>query len=94
VPKFDVAEQLVYKCNLCYDRTSVGLGPMCATVCPSDALFYGTADQVRESRPGREVIDVFRFGNQELQTGNWLVVDRGLVGRPLSLVELIGQATA
>ncbi len=43
VPKFDVEGQLVYKWNLCYDRTSVGLGPMCATVCPSDALYYGTA---------------------------------------------------
>jgi Fe-S-cluster-containing dehydrogenase component len=34
VPKLDVAEMLQYKCNLCYDRTSVGLAPMCATVCP------------------------------------------------------------
>src|SRR3546814_1183212 len=48
VPKFDVEEQLAYKCNLCYDRTSVGLGPMCATVCPSDALYYGTADERSE----------------------------------------------
>jgi Fe-S-cluster-containing dehydrogenase component len=74
VPKFDVEEQLVYKCDLCYDRTSVGLGPMCATVCPSDALYYGTAAEVRASRPRREVIDVFSFGQQELLSGNWMVV--------------------
>ena len=30
------------KCNLCYDRTSQGKGPMCATVCPTQAIFYGT----------------------------------------------------
>lgn len=74
VPKFDVEEQLAYKCNLCYDRTSVGLGPMCATVCPSDALYYGTADEVRAARPHRAVVDVFMFGSQELQSGNSMVV--------------------
>jgi len=74
VPKFDAEEQLAYKCNLCYDRTSVGLGPMCATVCPSDALYYGTADEVLAARPARKVVDVFDFGAQELQSGNWMVV--------------------
>ena len=29
------------KCDMCYDRTSVGLRPMCATVCPSQALSFG-----------------------------------------------------
>lgn len=86
VPKFDVEEQLAYKCNLCYDRTSVGLGPMCATVCPSDALYYGTAAEVRAARPGREVIDVFQFGNQEVQTGNWFVVDERVSLVPLPAV--------
>ena len=28
------------KCDMCYDRTSVGKRPMCATVCPSQALAY------------------------------------------------------
>lgn len=86
VPKFDVEEQLAYKCNLCYDRTSVGLGPMCATVCPSDALYYGTADEVRAARPGREVTDVFQFGHQEVQTGNWFVVDERVALVPLPAV--------
>ena len=31
---------LMMKCDMCYDRTSVGKKPMCATVCPSGALFY------------------------------------------------------
>jgi Fe-S-cluster-containing dehydrogenase component len=85
VPKFDAEEQLAYKCNLCYDRTSVGLGPMCATVCPSDALYYGTAEEVLASRPRRQVIDVFGFGQQELQSGNWMVVpeDFSLAALPL-----------
>lgn len=88
VPKFDVAEQLAYKCNLCYDRTSNGLAPMCATVCPSDALFFGTLAEFREERPGRQAMDVFAFGQQELQTANWMVVPNDLDVVPLRLVPL------
>ena len=35
------------KCDMCYDRTSVGLKPMCASVCPSQALWFGTPERVR-----------------------------------------------
>ena len=52
VPKLDVAEMLQYKCNLCYDRTSVGLAPMCATVCPTGAIFYGSVEELEADRPG------------------------------------------
>ena len=51
VPKLDVAEMLQYKCNLCYDRTSVGLAPMCATVCPTGAIFYGSVEELEADRP-------------------------------------------
>ena len=40
-PKLDIEEMLQYKCNLCYDRTSAGLAPMCAAVCPTGSIFYG-----------------------------------------------------
>ena len=59
VPKLDVAEMLQYKCNLCYDRTSVGLAPMCATVCPTSAIFYGSVEELEADRPGAQAIDVF-----------------------------------
>ena len=39
VPKMKVEIDLMMKCDMCYDRTSVGKKPMCATVCPSGALF-------------------------------------------------------
>ena len=38
VPNVYVGPDLMMKCDMCYDRTSVGLRPMCATVCPSQAL--------------------------------------------------------
>ena len=37
IPKMMEPEQQMMKCDMCYDRTSVGKRPMCATVCPSGA---------------------------------------------------------
>ena len=42
---------LMMKCDMCYDRTSVGKKPMCATVCPSQALFFGTREEIEQLRP-------------------------------------------
>ena len=52
VPKYDVAINQMIKCDMCYDRTSVGKKPMCATVCPSQALFFGTPEEIAEQRGG------------------------------------------
>lgn len=67
VPKVEVAMELMMKCDMCYDRTSVGLRPMCATVCPSQALMYVTPDEAARLRRDRPV-NTFRFGNQEVRT--------------------------
>jgi Fe-S-cluster-containing dehydrogenase component len=69
VPKIDLAAKLQFKCNMCYDRTSLGLAPMCATVCPTGALFYGTIDELEADRPGAKVSDEFDFGGSILKTG-------------------------
>jgi Fe-S-cluster-containing dehydrogenase component len=77
VPELDVEEWLQYKCNLCYDRTSVGLARMCATVCRTGAIFYGTADELEADRPGATVVDTFTFGDTEVRTGSAVVVPLG-----------------
>jgi Fe-S-cluster-containing dehydrogenase component len=66
VPKVMVKQQLMMKCDMCYDRTSVGTKPMCATVCPSGALSYvrPAAIALRRERP----VNTFRFGNQTVTT--------------------------
>jgi nitrite reductase/ring-hydroxylating ferredoxin subunit len=62
-----VAAEQMMKCDMCYDRTSAGLRPMCATVCPSQALAYVPRETIARER--REVpSNVFWFGNQRVTT--------------------------
>ena len=68
VPKMKTELKLMMKCDLCYDRTSVGKKPMCATVCPSQALFFGTREQIEQLRPRSTPINRFQFGEQTITT--------------------------
>lgn len=77
IPKFDRAGKYMRKCNLCYDRTVVDLPPMCASVCPTQAIFYGTyEDWVSSGRgqQGARPVNVFYFGRQRLRTRNYVVM--------------------
>jgi Fe-S-cluster-containing dehydrogenase component len=67
VPKMKVELDMMMKCDMCYDRTSVGKKPMCATVCPSGALFFGTREQVETNRREKPVNE-FQFGRQQVKT--------------------------
>jgi Fe-S-cluster-containing dehydrogenase component len=68
VPKMKTDFKLMMKCDMCYDRTSEGLKPMCATVCPSQALFFGTREQIEQLRPRSQPTNQFRFGEQTITT--------------------------
>jgi Fe-S-cluster-containing dehydrogenase component len=76
VPKMNVGFELMMKCDMCYDRTSAGLKPMCATVCPSGALAFGTLEQMEHSRPRSRPIHRFQFGAQEVTTKVRVMVPR------------------
>jgi Fe-S-cluster-containing dehydrogenase component len=67
VPKYMSAFDQMMKCDMCYDRTSVGLKPMCASVCPSDALWFGTPDEFASTRSGT-LVNEWWFGNQYVAT--------------------------
>jgi Fe-S-cluster-containing dehydrogenase component len=67
VPKVVGEIDLMMKCDLCLDRTSAGSKPMCASVCPSDALWYGTPEEFAATRVGT-LGDVFAFGDQAVTT--------------------------
>jgi Fe-S-cluster-containing dehydrogenase component len=68
VPKMKTEFQLMMKCDMCYDRTSAGKKPMCATVCPSGALFFGTRERIEQLRPRSAPVNQFHFGNQVITT--------------------------
>jgi Fe-S-cluster-containing dehydrogenase component len=61
---------------MCYDRSSVGKKPMCATVCPSQALFFGTREQIDQLRPMSVPTNRFQFGNQTITTKVAIMVPR------------------
>jgi Fe-S-cluster-containing dehydrogenase component len=71
VPEY---EQMM-KCDMCYDRTSVGKKPMCATVCPSQALSYRKPEQMAERR--EKPANLFVFGNQQVKTRVNMMVPPG-----------------
>jgi Fe-S-cluster-containing dehydrogenase component len=64
------------KCDMCYDRTSIGKKPMCATVCPSQALFFGTREQALALRPKSTPTNKFKFGEQSITTRVNVMVPR------------------
>jgi len=76
VPELKLERQIMMKCDMCYDRTSVGKKPMCATVCPSQALFYGTREQIEQLRPRSIPTNRFQFGKQTITTGVSVMVPR------------------
>tara|TARA_R110001592_G_scaffold86839_1_gene256517 strand:- start:46 stop:696 length:651 start_codon:yes stop_codon:yes gene_type:complete len=68
VPKMNTSMHLMMKCDMCYDRTSIGKKPMCASVCPSQALFFGSRSEIDELRPSSRPVNTFQFGNQTITT--------------------------
>jgi Fe-S-cluster-containing dehydrogenase component len=76
VPKMVVEYELMMKCDMCYDRTSVGKQPMCTTVCPSRALHFGTMEEIEELRPRSQPQNRFVFGGQEIRTKVKMMVPR------------------
>jgi Fe-S-cluster-containing dehydrogenase component len=76
VPELKLDRQIMMKCDMCYDRTSVGKKPMCATVCPSQALFFGTREQVLALRPQSMPTNTFQFGDQTIRTRVNVMVPR------------------
>jgi Fe-S-cluster-containing dehydrogenase component len=93
VPKFNITGHYMQKCNLCYDRTSQGKGPMCATVCPTQAIFYGTYEEWLEAgraKQGAKPVNTFYFGQQKVRTRNYVVMRQE--DEALDLLSLVTEA--
>ena len=79
VPKYVADFDQMMKCDMCTDRTSEGLSPMCASVCPSEALWYGTIEEFSDTRRGSLFRD-YLFGRQQVRTKVYTVIDDALAG--------------
>lgn len=47
IPRYDQATRKVYKCNFCADRVQSGLEPACAKTCPTQAITWGSMDDMQ-----------------------------------------------
>jgi Fe-S-cluster-containing dehydrogenase component len=91
VPKMMTDIELMMKCDMCYDRTSAGKRPMCATVCPSQALFYGTREQIEAIRPRSAPTNRFQFGSQVISTKVNMMVPRSQVAQILDVTAALDE---
>lgn len=73
VPKYNSAMHLQMKCDMCFDRTSEGLMPMCASVCPTGAITFGKYEDVVPTRRTKPV-NAHVFGNQHVETKVYLML--------------------
>ena len=94
VPQYVARIDQMMKCDLCYDRTSVGKKPMCASVCPSQALFFGTRDEIERLRPSSRPMRDFRFGEQRITTRVNLMVPRSSAPEPLNVLGALALPVA
>jgi Fe-S-cluster-containing dehydrogenase component len=85
IPKMNTGMHLMMKCDMCYDRTSVGLKPWCASVCPSQALAFGTREEMARLRPNAMPVNTFQFGLQTIRTKVNMMVPREA---PTTLVDV------
>jgi Fe-S-cluster-containing dehydrogenase component len=75
---------------MCYDRTSIGLKPMCATVCPSQALFFGPKSEIeryRKNIPNNQFI----FGKQKITTKVYMMMDTSEVPWDMDVANFMSQ---
>ena len=87
VPKMDTGAGLMMKCDMCYDRTSVDLKPMCASVCPSQALAFETPARMAELRPNAKPLNTFQFGAQTITTKVSVLVPENLPEGRIDVVD-------
>ncbi len=88
VPRYLEPIDQMMKCDLCYDRTSAGKRPMCVTVCPSGALFFGTRREIEERRRERPA-GTFAFGPQVVRTKVQVMLPPGTARLEMDVADLV-----
>lgn len=94
VPKMNTEAELMMKCDMCYDRTSEGQKPMCASVCPSQALFFGTREEIEALRPRSAPTNNFQFGGQVITTKVNMMVPRAQQAQYVDVTAAMNEETS
>jgi formate dehydrogenase iron-sulfur subunit len=53
IPRISKVDNKAYKCTLCSDRVAVGQGPACQKACPTQAIVFGTKEEMKKWADGR-----------------------------------------
>jgi len=93
IPKVIPQLELMVKCDMCYDRTSIGKKPMCATVCPSQALAYVKSSEIAASRREKP-INTFVFGQQVVKTKVYMMGPSGADEIALDVTDYMWEGSA
>ena len=93
IPKMMTELEQMMKCDMCYDRTSEGKRPMCATVCPSQALAYLPPEEIARARREKPT-NLFLFGQQQVTTKVFMMVPPQAVGLSVDVVDYIWEGKA
>lgn len=91
VPHVFEQSALMMKCDMCYDRTSEGMKPMCATVCPSQALYFGPKSDIEKKRKNKPTNE-FWFGGQKITTKVYLMTATPQDGVDLDVTAFISES--
>lgn len=90
IPKMKSELEQMMKCDMCYDRTSAGKRPMCATVCPSQALAYVPMDEIHRTRREKPV-NVFFFGKERVATKVFMMVPAEADAVPVDIADFMWE---
>ena len=93
IPKLVPEYEQMMKCDMCYDRTSAGKRPMCATVCPSQALAYVRPEEIARTRREKPV-NLFRLGRQAVATKVFLMAPAGLDEIAIDVVDYMWEGVS
>src|SRR5690242_21753725 len=91
IPKMMTELEQMMKCDMCYDRTSEGKRPMCATVCPSQALAYVPREQIEQTRREKPT-NIFMFGKQKVTTKVFMMVPPDQTAVSVDVLDYLWEA--
>jgi Fe-S-cluster-containing dehydrogenase component len=91
VPKLMPQLEQMMKCDMCYDRTSAGKRPMCATVCPSQALAYVAPARIARERR-ESPTNVFWFGRERVSTKVFYMAPKDAQSITVDVVDYMWEA--